>query len=576
MFSENHKISSRQLQALLLTDWMGKMLLLFPAAAGRAGGRSALAGLLAGGLLVLELGCLILRKRRSRQGSYYGCLKGRLGGLAAGGVYVLGILYFLYHSALMLYLCGRIAVTYLIPEADFRLVTLTAAGLGLYLALGGMEVRGRVSELTAFFVWGLFFLMILLAMTSFRPEQMALDEKGLKALPFAGCTAAVLPGFGTLGILPVVKEQVEDPENMKKRCGQAVAMTIVLLFFTFLACFGIFGAEGMRRLAWPVISLMSSASLNGVFLQRWDILLIGFLEFSLFLSVGEGVFYGGVLAGELAGPKRQKMNRKFMTAAAAAAWLLCLGMNAYREVLLWGGAVSFLVCAPLLLAAALWMSRGGRRKKRRKTGKMGLAVFCLTLFLFLTGCSARELETRAFPLALEVGALEGDVVLACAWPDTKGSADSSEEKGQGLMELETEPSGEGEEKVPDELTFPVNDASLTAVRAESIREAVKQVQNLQDRYVDYSQVKAILWDVSLRNEPELAEEILEWLESSPSFARNILVFRISSEELTLGEVQEQSRGQAGAYLENLYRNNPDFQENVRTLEEVLYVPERKR
>ena len=130
MFSENHKISSRQLQALLLTDWMGKMLLLFPAAAGRAGGRSALAGLLAGGLLVLEMGYLILRKRRSRQGSYYGCLKGRLGGLAAGGVYVLGILYFLYHSALMLYLCGRIAVTYLIPEADFRLVTLTAAGLG--------------------------------------------------------------------------------------------------------------------------------------------------------------------------------------------------------------------------------------------------------------------------------------------------------------------------------------------------------------------------------------------------------------------------------------------------------------
>ena len=52
---------------------------------------------------------------------------------------------------------------------------------------------------------------------------------------------------------------------------------------------------------------------------------------------------------------------------------------------------------------------------------MGLAVFCLTLFLFLTGCSARELETRAFPLALEVGALEGDVVLACAGPTQKAA-----------------------------------------------------------------------------------------------------------------------------------------------------------
>ena len=107
-------------------------------------------------------------------------------------------------------------------------------------------------------------------------------------------------------------------------------------------------------------------------------------------------------------------------------------------------------------------------------------------------------------------------------------------------------------------------------------EAVEGIQSLQAQYVDYSQVRAILWDVSMREEPKLEEELLLWLENSPAFARNLLIFTVSSQELTLQEVQEQSRGRAGAYLENLYRNNPAFRETARTLEEVLYMPERKR
>lgn len=399
MFSNNRKISSRQLQALLLTDWMGKILLLLPALAGQMGGRNALAGTLAGTLLALGVGRLIVREEKcsgssfhgngghrasghgsgghrasghgssghggggyggssygGRQeevlygGSYYAALERRLGRWAARTIYVLYGIYFLYHGALMTYLCGQVAAVYLLPEVDFAVVTLLPVLLGLYLAWSGLEVRGRVSELAALVIWVIFLGMILLAMSSFQPRQMALGGAQWDGGGFLICSLGVLLSCGTLGALPLVRDRVEDREGMKKRVLRATAMTGVLLFFVLLAGFGIFGSEGMARLRWPVISLMSSGSVKGVFLQRWDILLIGFLVFVLYLSAGEGIYYMGAV-GRALGAKGGWP----VFAGGAAVWLLCLGMNALPELALWGGAAAFLICLPVLLIAAVWM-----------------------------------------------------------------------------------------------------------------------------------------------------------------------------------------------------------------------------
>ena len=217
---------------------------------------------------------------------------------------------------------------------------------------------------------------------------------------------------------------------------------------------------------------------------------------------------------------------------------------------------------------------GNRSGNKNRNGLKILTAVCLTIALtLLSGCSARELEERKFPLALEVGAMDGKLVLACAWPGAGGEeqGDTLGQKGESGETTQTEEISDfspGDE--------PVNNESITAVWADTAAEAVEGIQSLQAQYVDYSQVRAILWDVSMREEPKLEEELLLWLENSPAFARNLLIFTVSSQELTLQEVQEQSRGRAGAYLENLYRNNPAFRETARTLEEVLYMPERKR
>lgn len=53
------------------------------------------------------------------------------------------------------------------------------------------------------------------------------------------------------------------------------------------------------------------------------------------------------------------------------------------------------------------------RKKKFAVG--GMLLFLCGIFL-LAGCSARELESRRFPLVLEIDAQGQELIFACAWP----------------------------------------------------------------------------------------------------------------------------------------------------------------
>lgn len=195
-------------------------------------------------------------------------------------------------------------------------------------------------------------------------------------------------------------------------------------------------------------------------------------------------------------------------------------------------------------------------------------IWCLMLLLggvFLTGCSAKELESRRFPLVLELDVKEDAILFGCAWPTVKD--DGGKQTTTEMMEGGTEPEKESENLNGNQL---VNNEKITRVTGMTLAEAIENVQSLQDKYVDYSQVKAVIWGKGLVKNERLQKEVLEWLEDSPFFARNILIFQGKTKDLSLETIQEHAQGQPGAYLENLYKNNEKFQEYTVTLREFLY------
>ena len=139
-----------------------------------------------------------------------------------------------------------------------------------------------------------------------------------------------------------------------------------------------------------------------------------------------------------------------------------------------------------------------RRSKKwiRYLKLLGCCVLCGFL---LAGCTARDLEERRFPMALELSSAGEELVLSCAWAENSQKNNEVEEADQ-----------------PD----------ITRVTAQTVQEALQKVQSLQDKYVDYSQVKAIVWHDSLPEQSALGKQALAWLEETPELARNILVFLV--------------------------------------------------
>lgn len=263
----------------------------------------------------------------------------------------------------------------------------------------------------------------------------------------------------------------------------------------------------------------------------------------------------------------------------------------------------------------------GKRTEKGRRGmdwlRYGRSVFricCIcgaaSLCLVLSGCTARELEERRFPLVLELSARDGELIFSCGWPyaggaqeeegapDEKGNimeegrerqqaeeyaldeagnimeeegADQQREDGKKRQNEKTEAINNSKNSENVNKEWVKNDEKITSVKADTVEEAVKKIQNLQDKYVDYSQVKAVLWEDSMKQYPELEQQILDWMEKTPDFARNLLIFHLIEGELSLDQVQKRSQGQPGIYLENLYRNNEQIRGRVKTLEEVLYM-----
>ena len=196
---------------------------------------------------------------------------------------------------------------------------------------------------------------------------------------------------------------------------------------------------------------------------------------------------------------------------------------------------------------------------RTKRNWIVYSQLLLACMIFLTGCTARELEERRFPLALEVDAKDDRLIFTCAWSyipgGTEEEADKSSLDEKELLE-------------DDDREWEVDNDKITTVHAVSVEDALQSVQNLQDKYVDYSQVKAVLLGKALRDNEALLQEVFSWLEQTPEIARNILIFE--ADDLKLEEIQKRSQGQPGAYLENLYKNNEKYRDKAGTLKEVLY------
>lgn len=386
MFSDNHKISGRQLKTLLMIDWLGKTVLLIPQLTRGVGSRNTLLAAVAGMVLAAVMAAGLAAFSEKISGNYYLHVQKRMGNAAAFVLYLVYGIYFFLHTAVMLHLCGGIAAAYLLPDTDLSILMLPPLAVGYFLAKGGLEVRGRVSELLSGVILVVVFLMLGNSLLQIQPERLWYPEQ-LDGYVLAENSYLTAAGFGSMFSLPFVLPEVEKGTGWKRRLYVPLAVNGIFLILIYLAGFGIFGAEGMERLDWPIISLMSSINLQGVFLQRWDILFIGLLLLSLFFAVGSGIYYietivftlqsGGIKKklpeeGCSNWKKRriEKKRRVIRLSALLIVYLTMLNVEHWETVIGWYNRIGLMVCIPVLavMTILIW-GRGWMMEKGNGAGE---------------------------------------------------------------------------------------------------------------------------------------------------------------------------------------------------------------
>lgn len=164
----------------------------------------------------------------------------------------------------------------------------------------------------------------------------------------------------------------------------------------------------------------------------------------------------------------------------------------------------------------------GKQRKIRYI-KSVITVLCM---LFLSGCTARELEDRAFPQAMELE-LSGNELIG----------------------------GFGSE----------------LVSGETIEDLKKEAQMKMDKYLDLGHVKVIVLGEKLLDDEMYAESVMRELERMPSISGNCLVLSHSYEEKEsyLKKLEELGKN-PGEYLSDLKKNNPyQKSSSAKTLAELL-------
>lgn len=288
MMAVNGSISDRQFRRLLVVDCFAKGAVLLPDLAAGVPVRIFLLGLLLGCFLVMGYVCLLCgihRRALKREGE---CRKGEK---------ALAVCFLVYSFWNLVYLAsafGEIGTVFLLPESRKETLMAMMILAGAIQAAGGVEARARTGTvLYHILVWPMAVLLIAGAF-GIRPEHLAsgnvleeLNRSSTKEM--FGMALRIFLAFGGIGTFVFVMPMVSGESGKAFRKG--MALTCGLLFGMLVVLIGVFGEGGLKNMQWPVIQLMSSAELPGIFVNRWDAIFTGLLLTELFAAAGTSLFY---------------------------------------------------------------------------------------------------------------------------------------------------------------------------------------------------------------------------------------------------------------------------------------------
>lgn len=323
MFSDNRKISLRQLQALLLLSFLGTSSLFLPAEMAAESGRACYLSMLFGGLLATVFS-LVLTELIRRVPAWTGVEWMRdLCGQKLGTILSFGFVGKLLTDAILeVRIFSEIlqrTMLSAIPLVVLMAVLLLLCAFGM---CHGIEGQARAAEILFFFVFPP--LLLLLACVACTIKQAYF-------LPFAlpdvrdlrRGAAMVQPLFQSMLFLLFIPPFLQKPQKARKSVfGVSLFTTLLLTAITFL-CLSVYGADVLARKIFPTLQITERVSISGIFLGRQDILLLWFWMVSAFLYLTGTLFFSSVCLSRMY-PKTKPKQKYWVLLLLPLIWICAI------------------------------------------------------------------------------------------------------------------------------------------------------------------------------------------------------------------------------------------------------------
>ncbi len=437
MFSENNKISDRQVFRLLTYDFLGIGTLLLPTMLANTAGRDGIFCILAGLILAFLYLKILQYLMQNTEKSYPDYLKKCCGKVIGYLLWCGYFLYFMLMASYTAYLFSTLMLNGLVENTSFYLVLMLILIVAFYGMAGGIEGRARVYEMLFWFLMIPLFMMLLAACREVKTAYWSpVFSTGFKEV-FRG-SYYVFFCYSIVTLVLFLKEYVTDSGKYRKAAGKAVWFSGGVFAVLYLVLVGLFGADALAQMKFPAVTMMSRVQITGGFLKRTDAFMFGIWFFTLYALLNSMVFYSGNLVakairdcgGYLEGKKRMLPYVILLLLVYGVAVLFYRNQQILDSVtlLLWKIGTPFVAGVPVLLCLTGRKPDRGMEERRTKKGRMEerrieecgskehkderknhnkkvrVVVLAGFLFgcLFLEGCNVAELEDKEFPVLLNI------------------------------------------------------------------------------------------------------------------------------------------------------------------------------
>lgn len=530
MFSNNSKISIRQVYRLFLFDFLGLGSLALPTILSRMVGSLGWICIIAGCLLGLILLALIAYAQ-SKDTDKYKNVKRVINIITAiQGIFACAF-------------CTKVFVDLvrysLIPDEKYWLVLVVILAVSSYAIKGGQESRARVYEVLFWFVIIPLVVMLAGAVPNMRLDRIWDVEIGASDILSQICAVMkgsyiVFASFMTLIYVLFLKESVEKTQQkyFYGAAAKALIQNGIILLAVYLILLGNFGAKSLQGMRFPVVTLMSTVQIKGSFFKRTDALMMGVWFFTMFAIVNINLFYAcrllhqGIFQTDEVGHK-ENQNCKAEENESLQNEIWTQNPHWMAEKIDKKRIVNICVMLTVFVISLIFNGQEGIMNKYL-TVFLHVIVPVLVLIpvmLILVGCNANELENRCFPMlaAVDYDEEAGMVEFFYTFPKSGLNSDNAQETANVAI-------------------MPVYDTDFGSAR--------QTYENDLSLDADINHLKVIILGKSFLEREDDYDLMIETLRQEETFPRNTYVAAVDDVNHYY-ELNDSMNNDIGSYIETL-------------------------